>query len=1542
MLCFNGIDSLQVKASNGNPSTAFQRINEVIKSPDEAYRGYLSTMTDWFKESYGDWKGRKVHQRMLDENGEPIPYFMKVNEVTPNGRIILYPANSVSRSEDVVLAYPPAKSLIVSDKTAFDGRYEAFLHSDGRVSVFNPSSVVFPSFSATTHEREGINALVNNSLASSVLQVMKDRIQQVIPNVKVVFTDSSSSPAGVKSYIRNGVVYIVQDRLDLDTPVHEVSHIFLDLLRHADPIEFFDLTRETMAFLEQNPPYRRLMREKYPDLSSSDFAMEVLADLVGTRSAIDLYEKVKNGMDLNQVEPAWAKMRRIVDRLIKAIKNAFGIIGGKPVEVDAFHGGTTIRNVARIISDAFEKGTALTKMSSYDLRQLHLASTYDQRDSKIRINRSEDLLRLLFRDMDIISTMTDEQKVAMHMKRMRTSASGTRVIFINGEMLEFTPEDSDATIQTAITKKVQEGNRSSDSGMKDVVVEWINRGTDNNLFRSRMSTGKSSGEFNDKTLNALKRSMNWHEGMKAARLSQLNELLASAGVDTRYEIPKSLMGYDPVVTVDFVVNEKGKKTAVLSLYDITPEGLSFCDQENKRSSIVKNLIGEVRFGEYYLSNTVGDGRKLLLAMTANHLMNRNGIQISNIMVTGINKSRKETSSLKPHWVDMVQVNRDITKMGSIKDFISSVDDPYIKEIFEGSKLKTNNADYWLMLNAFWDGMGFDAKFERRLTLDRSDLSPRDMKKLIRKQLTFRKKAITNPEADMEYLLLFNALRQLEGLPTIDGRLNTTEQMSQLRKWVSPSFGIKDDMLQHIIGRITEVGNFVVDKTTEWVTRMDKITETYTKFFDTGLSKHIVDKGSALFEKAFVKIRIKNSEGGESDVLINRILWTKNSKEDEYASQAVALPDEIIKANKVIVDRITEMLVDTVYHEHVMHKGDTLKGGAKYTKEDARKELFETTCYVPGMIPVMSKSTNDLLFNVGFKASFQKFKDQHSNEEMMFKELAEKEQQELSELDTLSYRFLDQLRADRSSKFGSKEMMESIGLKDDLLTGDVILADPMKNQMMSTNLDLITRYNVMAGERKIAYEQEIIPMVDGLRAWYTDMTESKGVVLNNNLDYLNLFVEGTLFNKSRKTTGGVGGVNLEPTVNMLSTIGGTIALAGNINVGIASSIWNNANMFCEAMAQSLSGKVDFGPTELMKAYGLFGTDYAKVTELAMRLHMINMSENDIINHQYRVKTKQSFLSAHTAHWFNWASDMHARAVLMVAQMLHDGTYDAYSLNENGELVYDETKDQRFYKDGVLTDDGRILRDGIKEHMVESGQMGSINESMPMGYDYRTMNKLKIVCDKYVIGAYDDKTKARAGATVLGRAFLMFKQFMTSRVDNLISEGMYIEPLGKWVVKTDQEGKRMAAWESRFVEGQLATVVSAIRLIRENGTLEGMKKLNGTQKQNLARMAAKLAVFMAMYMLFNGLVDSDDDKDPDELGVLQDKRMYRNVKYVYREFFLLSPEVWGEMGAKPFAVTNLVNRLFDERMGKSAVDRISKTVIPGYSTADSIAELFEDKR
>ena len=1547
MICDFGISKLEVKAPNGEPSIAFNTINSIFHNSDAAYSMYLNTRLSWFKEQYGEWDNGNVHQKMLDKNGEPIPYFIKVNRaenLREQGRTVLYPGNQVKSGDDVILAYPPASNMIVSDKTTFNGKNEAYLHSDGRISVFNSESIVYPTGYQNNEKKDTLIRSFQKPISSLAVEVLANRISRILPNVKVVFTDSRFAPQGKKSFIRNGVIYIVQDNLDLDTPIHEVSHIYLDLAKHMSPEEFLQIEREAYEYLAMNPEYANKMKELYSDVTENDFIMEVLADLISMRSSNDyLNNMVKNGINPIGKESLWEKVKLIVTRMVELIKRGMTGIGAPLLEQQAITPSLTIRNMAKVLTNAFETGSVISKLSTNDLNRLNMAFSYDQRSYTGTIRNMNDITKTLFEEDARLSTMSIEEQLSKAMREIKVNVMGVKSIYINGEQLEFVNE-TDGEIALKIKEKLEDGSEASDNRMKDTLVEWINQGAIDSAFNDKMKKSmRTSAIFNNESVKAIKTSMDWREGMIATRASKLNKVLAENGIESNIEIPASIIGYDPIVTIDFIINKKGKKNAVLSIHDVTPDALLSRDRENVRGSIVQNIVGSVPQGEYYLGNKKGDARKLFVGILANYIMQDKNLSINNVMVTGFYANfNTKKSSAKPQWVDMVRLNSDIQKMGKIPAFFNAIEDKTLKDIYRGDKLKTNNPDYWLMLDSFWSSLNNDAIYDRNLTRNRADLTPREMIKLIKQQMNLKKQQNDRfAMSNSEYLLLFKALTQLEGLPLIDGKLNSTEQITSLRKNFAPAFGIKDDMLQKIRQKITQVGNMVVDKVADWIKVMDKITNTYNKYYNQGLAKHGIEKGSALFEKAFVTKSVYDENGNQHTVKLNRIMWTKDAKEDmDYANDARNLPDEILAANRQIVDKITETLIDVVYHNHVMNFGPKVKGGATYTREMAEKELYETTNYKKGMVPIMSKSVNELLFSTNPTEALKKFKDQHTNAEMLFQEQAEREQQERETLDELGYQFLEELHKEPAKKHGSSDALKRIGLKYDIKTGELILTDKVLNNGMSTNLDVITRYNVMGSQRKIAYESEVIPMVDGLRAWYVDMENSKGVPLNENLDYLNLFVEGTIFNRTRKMTGAFAGTNLEPTINMLSSMGGTIALAGNINVGLASGIWNNANILAEAIAQSISGKVDFGVSHIMQAYALFGTDFNKVTELAMRLHMVNMSENDIINHQYRVKTKQAFLSAHTAHWFNWATDMHARSILMVAQMLQEGTWDAYSLDDNGELVYDVTKDKRFYTDGKQSDEQKVLLEGIKEYMVSTGQMKSVNDKMTIGHDYQTMNKLKIMADKYVIGAYDDKTKARAGAHVIGRSFLMFKQFMTSRVDNLISEGMYIDDLGKWVVKKDADGKLMAAWERRFVEGQLSTVVNGVRLMRQYGMVQGWKEMNDTQKQNLARTAAKVALFLFMYLLFHGLVREKDDDDPNDMGVVDDKRVYRNVKFVYQEFFLLSPNVWAQSSVKPFAITNLVGRVFDEKMGGTVLDRAAKTFTPGLSTVKSGIELAQD--
>ena len=1536
-VCSFGITDISAKAENGKPSQCLETLRKSLNSDDLAYEVYSETKQQWLKNALK--LDDKTNSRLKDSNNEPVPYFVKNNELSEDGRLILHPSSNIKKGDVVIPVFVPSGTAIVSDKNQFNGKNSAFIHSDGRISVFNPDSLIFPLAKPILNDnRTGLDKLVNGKSANDVITFLANRIQRMIPNIKINIAENNTTEA--KAAIRNGEVFIYSNKVGLNDPIHEVAHILLDLSEKLNPVTFMELSEDASRFLVENPEYAKKMREKYPDVNRHDFIMEVIADLSANATPIELHESfVKKGLaiDNNQAFTLWEKVKNIADKVWSAIKFSLGLMSSNNyfLSNDVVNKSLTIRNFGNILFKAYSEGRMLTRVSSDELRMLDLAVRYDSREIPKKIKKVTDLMQVLFKDEETLDSMSVNELVEMHYKRLSNVKPGVYVGYVNGTPLTFENEN-ELSIKARIKNIIESGSHSADNIIKDIIVDWINSGRDIDALKLRLKT-KLKGEFTNNSLKGLKNSLELTKSSKAVRLSQLENTLRTMGVKINANIPEDLLAFDPIVVIDQSIEKDGQKRVFLSLHDITPESLNFKDEENSRGSIVMNLVGKVMKGSYHLSNKKGDARQLFLALAANRLMQNDNVFVNNIMLTGLYSSDFGNSKVKPHLLDMVAINRDIVKMGQIKEFNDAIENNVLKEIFNG-KIRNKKQDYWLMLQAYWDTIDSDF-WDMNYSIDRSTTNPREQIQLIHARMALYKKKMGNVSNE-EYNYLFNALKEIESGPIMDGQLNSNEQLTFLGKLIRPAFAIKDDILQTIRNKITITGNMIVEKVSSWVLEMDAITKTYEDAYGVGISKHFVDKGSELFKKAFATVSVYDSNGNPTEVTLNRILWTTDSALDEeiYTKQAIQLDKKVLEANKKIVDMITEKLIDVIFHEHLLHYGPVQKG-VRYTREMAEKFLFEQTSYKKGMVPVMSKSNNELLFNVGFGAAYDKFMKQHENAEILFEENASHDMAQ--SLDELSYDFLSMMKSTKSARYGSPTMLKKIGLKYHPKTGELVVDDLNKNKAMSTNLDLITRYNVLAVERKIAYERDVLPLIDGARFYYEDLKNNKGVDLMENLDYLNLFTEGTIFNKGRNTTGNVTVMAVEPTINALSTVGGTIALAGNVNVGIASAIWNNSNMMAEAIAASLAkatgnDQVDYTASDLMKAHTLFATDYSKASQLAFDLHLVNMSEHEIANHQYRVKTKQAAMSSHTAHWFNWASDLHARTVIMIAQMIHDGSWNAYTFNEaTGKVEYDETKDERF-----KGENGKLIRDVIAQELIKEGAMTEVSQKMPRGYDYRSANKLKVVADKYIIGAYDDKTKARAGSYVIGRAFLQFKQFMTSRIDNLISEGMEIDDLGRWAIK-DIDGKPTPVWERRFVEGQLVTFINAIKLIREFGMAEGIKRLKPGQKQNLQRAAAKVVVFTLLYMLFNGLVRERDDEDPEDIGVVNDRRIYRNLKFAYREFFLLSPDVMGRMGAQPIAITSILNRVIDDRYNKSTIDRLT-TLIPGKSTFDTTMEFFPDDK
>jgi len=93
-------------------------------------------------------------------------------------------------------------------------------------------------------------------------------------------------------------------------------------------------------------------------------------------------------------------------------------------------------------------------------------------------------------------------------------------------------------------------------------------------------------------------------------------------------------------------------------------------------------------------------------------------------------------------------------------------------------------------------------------------------------------------------------------------------------------------------------------------------------------------------------------------------------------------------------------------------------------------------------------------------------------------------------------------------------------------------------------------------------------------------------------------------------------------------------------------------------------------------------------------LVNRTERDLIDSPWlNVANKGNILNDQWAHITNWASDAEARLVGMAGWMIHEGSWDAYSLNEKGDIQYDIKKDERYYnEDGTQTKEQEVLVEG----------------------------------------------------------------------------------------------------------------------------------------------------------------------------------------------------------------------------------------------------------
>jgi hypothetical protein len=173
--------------------------------------------------------------------------------------------------------------------------------------------------------------------------------------IRAEFGDEYAKP-GVKAFVNNGTIVFNQERITLDTPIHEYSHIYMQYLK----LENKDLYHKLVSEALQHPLAKHIAKS-YPDLNKFELGEEVVVSLIAAHVSGQTLEND----NLDTIVSNTSKGKLLFDKILQFFKDIFG----KAFNIDPnklnFSLNDSMNDIIAQIGDkvAFGKGSILNDFS---------------------------------------------------------------------------------------------------------------------------------------------------------------------------------------------------------------------------------------------------------------------------------------------------------------------------------------------------------------------------------------------------------------------------------------------------------------------------------------------------------------------------------------------------------------------------------------------------------------------------------------------------------------------------------------------------------------------------------------------------------------------------------------------------------------------------------------------------------------------------------------------------------------------------------------------------------------------------------------------------------------------------------------------------------------------------------------------------------------------------------------------------------------------------------------------------------------------------
>lgn len=1265
------------------------------------------------------------------------------------------------------------------------------------------------------------------------IQLVRNIVDKLSKKFSVPVNYISDEKSDLKGYVDlTGKIFINLDKVTLDTALHEFGHIYLELLGKSNSQLKQRIINEA---LKDQSYITNLVKQKYSELPEQDLGEEIFVTHLGM-SANDTdyinYLELNNSKGLKQV---------ILDFFdaIKSALSSIGLVKGKGLKIDS--NSTFLDLIEGIKYDILSDNDLSFKLATEDI---NLLKSFKQSKDLTVTSINEFINSLIPYDKNTkeIKPKSEYKKYVDIINLLKSNTVLTAEQLKSKAKRDF--KVSNETFEQAenIFKKITENseNNFTLTNYQDVMLlsdlhehsyTYINRDNKTVKVKSYPDVKENPYEGQDNILVIIDRD----SGKKEISLFDIS----LSSLNTQNILPSNNTNVFGSIISDSTANKLG---------------IDFTNKQTHVNALKLGLLGMQVKNALSSTKDSNAGIKIIQSFAQSDGVKKDGYFIDDV-IRNLQKALKD-SKFKDNYGDFL--NSFINEETDPETYRINIMKLYINYLNIGINSSQSKIDSIglsetekKVLSKYRDS---DIKLRSLLEKNQNSSEVETINEIIeivsaRQAELIKNEDSTGPVSDVNKRIKeFNRILLLELIETKGAfQAHNASLLSGLNLKVArigaTGNQVLDKFYEMITNAMSKAQNYLNSFRSEFNPLLEKLMKDYNDrngFIKGGLETFTLNDARKFFNNMLEKVEAVNSNG--ETVLVNTgKLWSKDSEQYNNLSE--------------------------VEKEFMRFFNEKVKDAANLASKTTKRQLH-TDDYIPLMrLNAGYKNIDNIseIKNISWNKLREDFKNAADyNLSTGFENgefFVEDKVKDGVSLNLFEGQFQEVKKDGTYSKYGKGLRMNTLGLIEN--NNKLVLVDENRNKSIEGDLSIVL-HNFVFSQAKHAEFKKIEPITEAIRSCLRFRNSVLGKT-DFSLEFADEFYKKYVNNINADKEG----MELVAKIMYkLQSQSSLVTLGFNVGSAVANLGSATASTIKEAMYNTISsltgGNPPFNLIDLGKAFVIVGIEKFKNIQNQDKIDAINamykITNQDVAFLQNNIPTQKGVLKTKNAYWFNTVGDKFNREVLITAQMISDGSYDAYTF-ENGKLSYDETKDKRFYKNGVF-DPNHLLLKVLKNEMLKSGE-GIEKGMLTQGYSRLQRNSMKALSDR-VYGSYDDENSAKIANYAMGRLFLSFKKYMVDKGRIYFGAKIFTENDGEYVpIYKDNDPKKEIIGYAPIGREQEGVWWTLIRVTKELGKYKNLGKtwnqLKPFEKQNL-RYLLNDAMFLSILMVgFYALFDDEETKE-----------------------------------------------------------------------------------